>query len=120
MSVILDSGICTVFARRNAAAPGDMPDYEHTLRMQAWYGLLDFETSPTNPTEYRTERETAARIRIHQRRDIHEDDVAVLAAVKTVEDGMQLYKITRAYHGRDDDSGEPITDLTLEEVSAWS
>lgn len=118
--MILDSGICTIFARRNIASPGSMPVYEHTQRGQAWYGLLDFETSPHNPTDERTERETSARIRIHQRRDLHEDDVVILAAVETVEDDARPYKITRAYHGRDDDSGEPITDLTLEEVSPWS
>lgn len=118
--MVLDHGICSIFARENVAGAGEMPDYAHTLKCQAWYGLLDFETSPANPTDDRKERETAARIRILQRRDLHEDDVVILAPVDVVEENARPYKITRAYHGHDDDSGELITDLTLEEVSPWN
>ena len=32
--------------------------------------------------------------------------------------GGRVYTIARAYHGTDEESGEDITDLTLEEVTA--
>lgn len=118
--MILDAGVCTIFAKVNHADPGGMPSYSYERKHQAWYGLIDFETSPANPTEGRTERQTSARIRILQKRDLHEDDVVILAEVEKVEGNDRPYKITRAYHGRDDDNGEAITDLTLEEVSPWN
>lgn len=118
--MILDSGICSIFSARDQSDDGDMPSYAYTLRAQGWYGELSFETSPVNPTEYREERSTAARIRILQRRDIHEQDLAVLRRVNQLDKTQPHYRITRAWHGPDPDSGEPITDLTLEEVRPWS
>lgn len=118
--MILDDGICSVFVKTDVSAPGDMPEYSYQLRHQAWYGLLSFETSPANPTEYREERETAARIRILQCRSLHEQDVVQLIDADTLDETINRFRITRLYHGADDESGEPITDITLEEVAAWS
>ena len=118
--MMLDSGVCTIFAAKDGSTQGGMPDYQYTRAAQSWYGLLGFETSPAAPTEYRTERRTDARIRILQHRTLHEDDLVILAAVEELPEDLPRYKITRAYHGTDDDSGELITDLTLEEVRPWS
>lgn len=118
--MILDSGVCSIFSAADQSGSGAMPDYAYTLRAQGWYGLLSFETSPATPTEYREERRTDARIRILQRLDIHEQDVVALSAVDRLEKDTPHYRITRAYHGVDPDSGDRITDLTLEEVRPWT
>lgn len=111
--MILDKGICTIYRRSDTAQPGDMPSYTDTQLMQGWYGELNFETSPQWPTEYREEIKCDARIRILQDRRIRNHDRAL---IRTVGGETALYEVTRAYHGTDDDSGEAITDLTLEVI----
>jgi hypothetical protein len=70
----------------------------------------------TFPTESREETQTDARIRILQDRRIANHDVVVFANVNRVQDVLKAYEVTRAYHGKDSDSGELITDLTLQRV----
>ena len=48
--MILDSGICKVFRKANVAAPGAKPTFEDRLIHEGWYGELNFETAPANPT----------------------------------------------------------------------
>lgn len=113
--MILDSGICRIIAREHAGEPGNMPEpKDAAIRFESYYGELGFETSPAYPTRDRVERRTDARVRILQCRDIREDDAALLTPFTT--GAQRRFRITRAYHGADDDSGEQITDLTLEEV----
>jgi hypothetical protein len=112
--VILDKGICTIFRRANAAEPGRKPTYTYTVLSKSWYGELDYETSPARPTEGREENLTDARIRILQNRAIRQGDCAVLHDASQMEAADTVFRITRAYHGTDDESTEPITDLTLE------
>ena len=116
--MILDDGICTVFAMVDHAEPGGMPDLHPEEKTMAWFGYLDFETAPAWPTEAREEVEVTARIRILQDRSITNHDVVVLQETHTIEDGMDRLEVVRAYHGRDDDNGQPITDLTLKAVKA--
>lgn len=111
--MILDSGMCTIFRKVDVAKPGNMPKYEHRVLAKHWYKELDFETAPSRPTEGREEVQTDARIRILQNRHVANHDVVVLALTNNVDDMLKAYEITRAYHGRDDESGEMITDLTL-------
>lgn len=118
--MILDTGICSVFARSDRGQDGNMPGYAYRLRCQGWYKLLQFETSPANPTDDRIERQTDARIRILQCTDLHEMDVVVLMLADALPESVRRYEVTRAYHGFDDDNGQPITDLTLREVSPWN
>lgn len=118
--MILDDGICSVFAKEDVSAQGFMPSYAHRLRHQGWYKLLSFESSPVNPTEFREERETAAKIRILQCRTLRENDVVQLANVTALDETISRFRISRLYHGTDDDTATPITDVTLEEVAAWS
>lgn len=114
--MILDSGICTVFRKTDVAEKGRMPTYRYDRIAAHWYGELEFATSATWPTEGREEVQTDARIRILQNRRLANHDVVVLANVQAVDDVLTAYEITRAYHGRDDESGELITDLTLKRV----
>ena len=111
--MILDKGICTIYRRGNVAGPGEMPVYSNTELTQGWYGELNFETSPTYQTDAHEETRCDARIRILQDRRIRNHD---RAQIRTVGGETALYEVTRAYHGTDDDSGELITDLTLEVV----
>lgn len=108
--MILDRGIAEIFARSNMAPKGEKPIWTETLRFRSWYAELSFETSPAWQTERRLTQKADARIRIAQCREIRQGDTAHL-------DG-RVYAIARAYHGTDEESGEDITDLTLEEVTA--
>lgn len=108
--MILDRGIAEIFARSNVAPKGEKPVWQEALRFRSWYAELSFETSPVWQTERRLAQKADARIRIAQCRDIRQGDTAHL-------DG-RVYAIARAYHGTDEESGEQITDLTLEEVTA--
>lgn len=112
--MLLDDGICTVYTEKDVSALGEMPRYERSVKMQSYYGELDFETSPRWPTEHREETRTAARVRILQHRGITKNDIAELEDFGAESEPAKTYKITRAYHGEDDESGEKITDLTLE------
>ena len=111
--MILDKGICTIYRKTNTAASGAMPVYSDVQIWQSWYGELNFETSPARPTEDREEVETAARVRILQNRSINNHDRVQLAPVGGT---TSRYEVTRAYHVSDSESGELITDLTLEVV----
>lgn len=109
--MILDKGVCSVYRKVNIADAGAMPVYQDALLFEGWYGELNFETASARPTENREEVRCDARIRILQCREIaNHDRVAITANGAET----RVYEVTRAYHGRDDDNGEPITDLTLE------
>ena len=115
--MILDKGICTVFRKGDISNPGEMPTVGYTKICSSWYGELSFETSPAWPTEGRSEQRADERIRIIQNRNIKQHDVVVLENLSKFSDkssGADVYRITRAYHGHDDDGPTPISDLTLE------
>ena len=114
--MILDTGICTIFRKEDVAARGNMPKYQYKPISKHWYKELDFETAPAHPTEGREEMQTDVRIRILQNRQLINHDVVVMGNVNDIGDVLKAYEITRAYHGRDDDSGELISDLTLRRV----
>lgn len=109
IKLILDAGICTIYATANGAAAGGKPIEQLTQKFQSWYAELDFSSDPNYATDYREDVEASARIRIHQNRSITTRDAAKI--------GGQTFEIIRAYHGTDDDNGQPITDLTLRRVS---
>lgn len=115
--MILDTGVCSVFRESDAASPGGMPRHEYTLLTQSWYRELAFETSPAHPTQGRQELKTDARIRILQDRRIKQNDIVALYQADSPRNGAPTYRVTRAFHGTDDDSPTPITDLTLEEYT---
>lgn len=115
--MILDKGICSIFRKYDAAEGASMPVWAYELIHQSWYGELDFATAEIRPTEYREEIKADARIRIHQNRSINNHFVVVLDKDAVMDEGKERYEVTRAFHGTDQDSGEPITDLTLERVT---
>lgn len=109
--MILDTGLCTVYRTEDTAAPGAKPQDTEVAFHWSWYGELAFETAPARPTEPREEVRTDARIRILQHRGINNQCRVEL----TDAEGLRTsYRVTRAYHGVDAESGEQITDLNLE------
>lgn len=112
--MLLDKGIASIYRKTNTAAPGGKPVWENVLIHTGWYGELNFETSPGRPTDAREEVRTDARIRILQNRMINNHDRVVL---DDASGNTTAYEVTRAYHGRDDESGELITDLNMEVVT---
>ena len=112
--MILDRGLCRIHRQRSITEPGGKPKSTEELIFESYYGELNFETSPARPTEKREETQTAARIRILQNRGIRKEDVAELIPFDGTETKTERYRITRAWHGADDESGEQISDLTLE------
>jgi len=111
--VILDTGICTVSRKTNISKPGDMPVYADVPYWWSWYAELSYETAPARPTPDREEVRTDARVRVLQCREIANHDRVTLADQRGRE---TAYEVTRAWHGLDEDSGQPITDLTLEVI----
>ena len=116
--MILDDGICTVFEMVDKAKPGFKPELQPVKKCMSWFGYMDFATAEAWPTEGREGTEITARIRIHQDRSITNRHVVVLEQTETIAPGMQQLEVVRAYHGNDDESGDPITDLTLKAVKA--
>lgn len=111
--MILDRGICEVYRKTDTSGAGYMPAFSDVLIHKGWYGELDFETAPARPTESREEIRTDARVRILQNRGINNHDRVALTPTGGT---TSRFEVTRAYHGTDDESGELITDLTLEVV----
>lgn len=114
--MILDRGICRVYRKTKVSAAGEKPAWEDVLLHESYYGELNFETSAAHPTERREETRTAARIRILQNREIANHDRVELEPFDGTADPEDLprYEVTRAWHGDDEESGEAISDLTLE------
>ena len=112
--MILDRGICRICRKTSTTKPGGKPTYTEAVIHESYYGELAFETSPRRPTGMREETQTATRVRILQNRSIRNQDLAELTPFDGTEAKAELYRIARAYHGTDDQSGEAVTDLTLE------
>lgn len=108
--MILDKGIAKIYKKVNTAPAGWKPAFENRLIFQSWYGELSFSTSENRQTDRREEIQTDARIRILQNRSVNNHDRVTLSPFGG-EDAF--FEVTRAYHGRDDESGELITDLSL-------
>lgn len=114
--MILDDGIATIFDMRDVSGAGDMPEMTGSQRAQSYYKTLSFETSPATPTERRIERRTDERIRI-LRCEVREEDEVELVDFRRLPGVVRRMRVIRAFHGIDDESGDEISDLTLEEVS---
>ena len=112
--MILDRGICTVYRKKSTTRPGGKPTSELAVIHQSYYGELSFETAPARPTERREETRTDTRVRILQNRAIGNQDVCGLEPFDGAAGKTEMYLIRRAWHGVDEESGEAISDLTLE------
>ena len=118
--MILDKGICTVFRPTDTSGPGAMPEWTYIPIWASWYGEPSFETTGRWQTEGRKELRTDAKIRIMQNRQIRQNDVVVLEHLESFDDrnpNAEVFQITRAWHGQDDDGPTPISDLTLEVIT---
>lgn len=109
--MILDKGVATIYHKIDVAGAGNMPAFRDEPFWTSWYGELNFETAPGRPSESREEIKCDARVRVLQNRAITNHDRVELAETGGP---VTTYEVTRAYHGTDDESGEMITDLTLE------
>jgi len=114
--MLLKDGIATIYEQRDTSGPGEKPRYERFERARSYYAELSFDTRPVNPTGERREQKIDARIRIRQCRAIREDDLARIDSFHEAGADGKMYKVVRAYHGTDEESGLPISDLSLEEV----
>ena len=111
--MILDRGFCTIYSTTDDAEAGNMPALRPGLvKFQSWYGERNFETNPTN-ADKQDDTEISASVRILQCRDISTKDIAVLSSVLPPPGDAIQFEIIRAYHGKDAESGEMITDLNL-------
>ena len=114
--MILDSGILTVFEKRDVSGRGEMPRFEHVQKAQAYFGELDFASGGIWTTQGREDVQIDARVRILQDRTITPQDVIALDDAQDAK-STQLYEIERIYHGVDAESGEKITDISLRKVN---
>ena len=112
--MILDKGTVTIFEVSDAAEPGNMPVSAYIVKAQSWYGELRFVAGKAYRTDMREDVEVDARIRILQDRRITNHDVLVFG-LHNAPCGV-IYEIIRAFHGVDDENGQPITDLSLKVV----
>lgn len=113
--MILDAGIYTAFKKVDVSQPGQMPHFEAQRIAAGFFGILEYETAPINPTGEREDTETTVRIRVIQNRAITNHCLIVLEDLEEMEEGIPALEVTRAYHGNDE-NGQPITDLTLREA----
>ena len=104
--MLLDAGICGVYHQENIAVPGDKPVITPKKDCDAWFAELDFQTNPKFSTEKQEDVQVDRRIRILQNRNV---DTQYLFSING-----EKYKVIRAYHGKDEESGELITDLSLQ------
>ena len=117
--MILDKGICTIFRKQDVSAAGAMPTVTYLPIWASWYGELSYETSPVWQTEGRKEQKADGRIRVLQSRRIAQNDVVVLEHLASFDERSSdalVYRITRAFHGTDDDGPTDVSDLTLEVI----
>lgn len=114
--MLLGDGILTVYEERDVSGPGEKPRYEKAERTRSYYAELSFDTRPVNPTGSRSEQRVDARVRIRQCREIREDDVALMESFHKRTPEKREFRIVRAFHGTDEESGLAISDLSLEEV----
>ena len=115
--MILGDGICTVFERRDVSGEGEMPRFEYAPKVKSYFAHLDFVSGTTWTTQGREDVVVDARIRILQDRRVTPQDSVVLLDCESAK-GQERYEIDRVYHGRDEESGMLISDLTLRRVTA--
>lgn len=111
--MILDKGICTFHELTDISEPGRMPNEQMVAVYQSWYGELDFGSDMAYSTAKREDVAVSARVRVLQNRSISN-----LMAVTLSDQPDKRFEVIRVYHGTDDNSGQPISDVSLKAVSA--
>lgn len=110
--MILDSGILTVFRTVDTAEPGGMPDPSPSVIWRGWYGTRSFGGVRRDPTGHRPDTRIDEKVRILRFREVHAQDLVVLEDVRASV-RSPFFVIEDFYHGTDEESGEPVTDLYL-------
>ena len=113
--MLLDSGICRIYHKKNVAEPGRKPTFENVLIYEGMYARLMFETARNDPTGDREEVKTDLRIRVFEVPNVNNHDLVQVQSMINPLDSTD-YQVSRAYHGHDSESGELITDLNLEVI----
>lgn len=116
--MLLDSGIYTAFSVLNGAKPGEMPKRMYAKKACGWYGVKDFSSSPTYLQNEKKSVTVAVKIRIIMNIHVTNHDVIVLSDVATMPEDCTVYEVVRVWHGADEESGLPISDIDLEVVRA--
>lgn len=116
--MILDRGVCSVFARHNMAEPGFMPQWRYTRKTAGWYGVRSFSSIPSYIQKVKETTTIALSIRMLQDLSITNLDTVVLMDTDTVPAAVPRYQVVRVFHGVDDETGVPISDIDLEVVEA--
>lgn len=114
--MILDSGVCSIYHKVNIAEPGNRPRFGYELVHQSFYGERSFSTS----ARYGDNREAVRvdlRIRVVQCKRITNHDVVVMGLHETMPDGVEMFEVVDAFHDKDSDNGQPVTDLYLQLVT---
>lgn len=116
--MILDSGICSIFEKVNTSAPGFMPVFRFVRKAAGWYGVRNFSSRPTYLQQDKESTTVALKIRILQNLAVTNQDTVVLSDVPEVPASAVRYEVVRIYHGTDEQTGVPISDIDLEVVQA--
>ena len=110
--MILDANILTVYKTVNTAAPGKMPDMQPVEYARSWYGWRDHEAASAYTTDPQRATEYTIKIRAHRIEGITARDMVDIG------DGAGIaYEIARVYQGRDEDSGQLISDITIKRAT---
>jgi hypothetical protein len=96
--MMIEDGVIRILTP-GGTLPRAQPTDNMTLRTECWFGALQHEAAGNE------DGDKIRRVRILRDERPQAHDMAVI--------GVTPYLITRIFHGTDDDSGEPITDLTL-------
>ena len=107
--MILDSGICKIYKINDISETGEMPKKNLILESKSWYGELDFSSSPIQHTDVSEMIEISQRIRIIQNRMIMKNKTIVII-------GADQFNVERIFHGKDEETGELISDISLSQV----
>lgn len=105
---MLDSGLLTILAKENTAAPGMMPGYGYVKRSEHFY-----EERTVGVARFYTALQANQRIDIVAR--IWQDRGVETAHLGEI--GGRRYRIRQVQHTKDGD-GLPVTDLALERMDA--
>lgn len=95
--MILDAGICTIHRVDGTERGANSPIAGLPQIYRDWCGSLDHEAGSSSAR--------TARIRIHDA-DVMQHDIAEFAGKNWI--------VTRVYHGADDETGQPVADVTME------
>lgn len=103
--MVLDRGIAAFYRTVNTASAGDEPNDTLEMVYQAWYGELDYTSTPR--------RSAGAQLDIAVDRKIRVIDGPGIIEGAIVKLGSDTYTVIKAWHGHDEESDERIADVEM-------